>query len=217
MKRLCLLTSVAVAVLCLASLPATADTVFNNFGANFNYNCCVGGTLGGPNSPVGWIIQANEFTALATGSVSEIDVAIGFVVGTNGATVSLWTDNNGIPGAQLGTWDISNLPAFGTCCAVSTITGINGINVTTGTSYFLMASTPNDTWDAWNWNSIGDVGLVDFSFDGGQNWQQAQGATRYAFQILSGGNTGVPEPGTLVMLGSGALAVAGVIRRRFIA
>ena len=76
-----------------------------------------------------------------------------------------------------------------------------------------MASTPNDTWDAWNWNSIGDTGLVDFSFDGGATWNQAFGSTRYAFDVLVGGG-GVPEPGTFLMLGSGVLAAAGVIRRK---
>jgi hypothetical protein len=209
------LTLVTLIALSLATLPAMADTVFNNFGNNFDYNCCVGGTLGGPNSPVGWIIQANQFTAQAGGNVSEIDVAIGNVLGTNGATVSLWTDNgSGIPGVQLGSWNVTNLPPFGTCCAIESITGISGVSVTLGQSYFLMASTPSDTWDAWNWNSIGDTGLVDFTFDGGTTWNQAFGATRYAFQILTGTTT-TPEPGTLVMLGTGVLAMAGVIRRKF--
>jgi hypothetical protein len=201
-------------VLGVVCLPAMADTIaFNNFDVGHGYNCCVGGTIGGPNSPVGWIIQANQFTAAAGGNVSEIDVAIGYVTGTNGATVSLWTDNGGIPGAQLGTWNIGPLPVFGTCCDYEAITGISGVSITQGQSYFLMASTPNDTWDAWNYNSIGDTGLVDFSFDGGASWNQAFGATRYAFDVLVGGSP-TPEPGTLVMLGTGVLALGGAFRRR---
>jgi hypothetical protein len=196
------------------TLPAMADTVvFNNFDVGHGYNCCTGGTISGPSSAPGWIIQANQFTAGASGSVSEIDVAIGYVTGrVNGATISLWTNNAGVPGAQLGSWNITSLPAFGGCCSFSAITGISGVSVTSGQQYFLEASAPGDTWDAWNWNSIGDTGLVDFSFDGGVNWNQAQGATRYTFEIFAG--AGVPEPGTFLMLGSGVLAVAGAFRRK---
>jgi hypothetical protein len=212
LKRYWFVVLVAFIAFCAASVPAMASSVvFNNFGPGFDYNCCIGGTLGGPASPVGWVIQANQFTALAGGSVSEIDVAIGLVVGTNGATVSLWTDNSGIPGIQLGSWDITNLPDFGTCCAVSSILGISGINVSAGASYFLMASTPRDTWDAWNFNSIGDTGLVDFTFDGGTTWHQAPGSTRYAFQVLA---NPVPEPGTLMLFGSGIIGLAGILRRK---
>ncbi len=210
MSKLRIVTLLALVMLCVCSLPAMADVVYNNFGSGFSYNCCTGGTLGGPNSPVGLIDQGVLFTAQASGNVSEIDVAIGFVVGTNGATVSLWTNNNGVPGTQMGSWDISNLPQFGSCCGYNAITGINGVSVTQGQSYFLVGSTPNDTWDAWNWNSINDIGQVDYTQDG-VNWTQVQGATLYTFQILS---TGVPEPGTFVMLGSGVLAIAGVFRRR---
>ena len=211
MKRFWFVVLVASIALCAASVPTMASSVvFNNFGANWDYNCCVGGTLLG--SSIGWIIQANQFTALAGGSVSEIDVAIGYnFTGRNGATVSLWTDNSGIPGVQMGTWDLTNLPDFGTCCAVSSILGISGINVSAGASYFLMASTPSDTSDAWNWNSIGDTGLVDYTFDGGATWNQAFGNTRYAFQVLA---SPVPEPGTLMLFGSGIIGLAGILRRK---
>jgi hypothetical protein len=216
MKRIPWLLVTLILVVGVSSLPASADTFFSNFGQNNDYNCCVGGTIGGQNSPVGWIIQANEFTAAISGNVSQIDVAVGFVTGTNGATVSLWTDSAGIPTAMLGSWDLTNLPNFGSCCAVGTITGISGINLAAGTNYFLMVSAPDPTWDAWNYNSTGDVGLVDYTFDGGQTWNQAPGSTRYAFDVLGGGGGGgVPEPASLIMFGSGLLAAAGTIRRRF--
>ncbi|SRR5579872_20082 len=217
MKRVSWLLVMLVVVAGLTVLPASADTFFSDFGPGNSYNCCVGGTISGPTSAPGWVIQANQFTAGFSGSVSQIDIAIGYVTGAlNGATISLWSDNGGLPGSQLGSWNITNLTNFGSCCAVATISGISGINLVGGQTYFLMASAPNDTWDAWNWNSIGDTGLVDFSLDGGQTWNQAPGSTLYTFDVL--GNTGgsVPEPASMVMFGSGLLAAAGMIRRRFL-
>ncbi len=213
MSKLRVLTLLVLVGLCVCSLPAMADSVvYNNFGSGFSYNCCTGGTLGGSGSPVGLIDQGVLFTAQATGNVSEIDVAIGWVVGTNGATVQLWNaDSNGLPSTIASpAFDINNLQQFGNCCAYSAITGISGVSVTQGQQYVLVASTPNDTWDAWNWNSINDIGQVDYTTDG-VNWNAAPGSTLYTFQILA---TGVPEPGTFVMLGSGVLAIAGVFRRK---
>src|SRR5690349_5796048 len=119
MKRVSWLLVMLVVVAGVTVLPASADTFFSNFGPGNSYNCCVGGTISGPTSAPGWIIQANQFTAGFSGSVSQIDVAMGYVTGAlNGATISLWSDNGGIPGSQLGSWNITNLTNFGSCCAV---------------------------------------------------------------------------------------------------
>ncbi len=218
MKRSLLLFLVLASMALMASQSAIADTVFNNFAAGHGYNCCTGWTVSGSTSPPGLSTSANEFTALVTGSVSQIDVAVGWVTGTNGATVSFWTDNSGTPGAMLGSWDISNLPTFGTCCSFSTISGISGINVSAGQNYFLLLSAPSDTWDAWNFNSTGDKGLVVQSTDGGATWHLADNGApgtqnRSAFDVLT---NPVPEPGSLALLGSGVLVLAGNLRRKFL-
>lgn len=157
------------------------------------------------------IITANEFTSQGDFSVNQIDLALTWLIGTNGAVVSLWTDGGGIPGSQLGSWSVSNLPQFGTTSnQVATIAGITGVQVLTGNNYFLMvAPTDSTTWDAWNLNIVGAVGLVDQQVDG--VWTLFPGSTLSAFDVLE--NT-IPEPSSFLLLGTGLLCVACGVRRR---
>jgi hypothetical protein len=168
-----------------AAAPAlgfSAVRLFSNFGPGNAYNCCVGGTIGGPGSPVGFITQANQFTPSRNGLVVQIDVALGHVTGSNSATIELAADNGGVPGAVLRSWSVSGQPAFGTCCTVTTVQSYPPISVFAGTTYWVIASAASDTWDAWNWNSIGQVGNV--AFDTGSGWTVVSGATTYAFDVL---------------------------------
>ena len=48
---------------------------------------------------------ANTFTSLLTGSVSQIDLGVGFVTGVNSFYAAIWTDNGGLPGTELGQWN----------------------------------------------------------------------------------------------------------------
>ena len=70
-----------------------AGTFFSDLGTPVNYQCCIGGAIGGTSSVVGFIEQANQFTAGLSGSVSTIDVGLGWVTGANSANVSIWTSS----------------------------------------------------------------------------------------------------------------------------
>jgi hypothetical protein len=205
-------TLFALAVLCIISIPAAADTIYNNFDAGDSYNCCNGWTVSGPGSPPGEFISANEFTAGATGFVSQIDLAIGVVTGDGGGTAALYTVSNGIPGTLLGSWDYVAHQPFGNCCAIESISISGGPQLTSGIDYFLVLSADNPTWNAWNQNTTGATGEDLFSQDGGQTWNDNGIQTLGTFRIEG---TAVPEPGTLVMLGSGIVAAAAGLRRKF--
>ena len=103
---LCLIAVVAIS---MAAVPALADTAYNNLGTPPSYNCCAGWTVGGVSSPVGLVEDGEQFTSLATGSVNQIDVAVGWVVGTNALTVQLWTSVGDLPGTMLGSGTVTGL------------------------------------------------------------------------------------------------------------
>ena len=82
--------------------------------------------------PQGSVAEANQFQVTASGSVSQIDVAVGYVSGQNAFDIEIHDSNNGVPGALLASWDEPSPQNFGGCCALISITGISGLSLTAG-------------------------------------------------------------------------------------
>lgn len=142
---------------------------------------------------------ANEFVAGASGSISQIDIGIGTVLGANSFFVALYEASGGEPGTLIEQW--SNLTAtetFGQCCGLVTISGISGVSVVAGTSYFLVLGPTNldsSTSDMWNLNSTGVTGTDLYATSGcsngsgnGCSWNSNGTQTIGAFDII--GTTG---------------------------
>ncbi|MCW5936481.1 MAG: PEP-CTERM sorting domain-containing protein [Fimbriimonadaceae bacterium] len=180
---------------------------FNNFGPGDTYNNGNGYTISeGP--PINNDFnQGDQFTAAAGGPVDTITIALGYVTGTNGATITLHTDNNSEPGAVIGSWHITNMGNFGNPGIATTINVGGAVNIVAGQNYWLMASSDPNSWLAWNLNSTGDVGLHAFQTNGGP--YAISQATRGAFRVNV-----VPEPATMVALGAGIAAIAARRRRK---
>jgi hypothetical protein len=216
MKRMFWFTLILTVALCGGSLPARADVVFfNDFGPGFSYMCCTGLVAFGSSFNGESFEAANLFTAAASGSVSEIDVALGVISGDGGTTVSLWSNANGSPGTELGSWSGTSTEPFGQCCSVLTISGLAGPSLTAGQTYFVVIDPDPSTSFGWNWNNQGVTGRVEQSADGGATWGPGNIQALSAFEIL-GEPGSMPEPAAMLLLGAGLLCLAARGSRRVV-
>jgi hypothetical protein len=203
MSRLTL--AAGVVVLALAT-GASADVVFNNFGAGDAYNTGTGYTISA-GAPINtdWD-QGNSFVVTGdTYSLTSIEVAIGYVTGTNMVTFTLHEDNAGVPGNVLESFDFVNMGPFGNNNAPMEGASVANPTLQEGSTYWLIASSANNSWLAWNLNSIGDTRPRAARQNLGP-WG-VNNDTSAVFRI----NGVVPAPGALALLGVGLL---GVRRRR---
>lgn len=207
--------------LCVSGLPAAAQ-IFNDLGPPGNvYDVTNGYTIAGSGTIGEPYIAANLFTAGGSGSegVAQIDLAVGYII--NGPfNASIWTDNGGLPGVQIANAFWGNLmsnTSFGSCCGLVTISGISGVSLSGGQQYFMVLA-PTDPTDPsielWNFNNQGVNGNGElYSNDGGQTWGNNGFGPLGAFDIIASTGT-TPEPGSLLLFGSGLFAVFATIRRK---
>jgi MYXO-CTERM domain-containing protein len=206
---------VVLAIVLFAVAPAQAAVIFDNFGGGNGYNCCGGWTVSGATSGVGNEASAMDFTSTTAFTLSEIDVALGFVTGTNPGGVTLYLETStipaggGAPNTVLDSWLLGTLPSLGTCCGIESVFGTDSLAA--NTQYWLVAIPASDTWAAWNDNSIGATGNMAGSQDNGSTWNLSSGQDQGAFRVLSGSS--VPEPVTAFLAAAG-LGLLAVLRRK---
>ena len=135
-----------------------------------------------------------------------------------GWTVNLYGDSVGQPGSLLDTFHVGGTGGetfLGTFGGFPTYTyDIAGLNfaTTAGTQYWLDVYPDLGFPPQWGWSSgTGGDGVAYQDFFGSRSELGAD----MAFTLIGnpGGGT-TPEPGTLILLGTGALALMGSLRRK---
>ncbi len=212
--------------LLFVALNASADTVIFNDGAVDGHDNAFFVT--GPSNPnfLGSVQDiSNGFTAGASATPTTLEFGLWVSTGNTPTTISY----------EIGT------SAFGTDLGSGSV-GLNGTNSTllftnsfgydvysitipvtslamiSGDSYWLSLSNGNDSansgtvgWDVAN-GGIGGPATCNFR-QSGTNFGDC-GIGGESWELTSGSVTNTPEPGSLILLGSGLLGVAGAMRRR---
>jgi hypothetical protein len=127
--------------------PAGLKTIYTNLGPSVTdlFNDTSGYEVTGPNNslaiPEQWI--ALPFKPKVAAHVTVLQAAIGWQSGSKQVKLGLYSDNAGVVGTLIAGGHSTNLPTFGTCCQVVSVT-IASTAVTAGTQYWIVA-TSNDT------------------------------------------------------------------------
>jgi hypothetical protein len=151
------------------------------------YWCCTSYIVSGPNSEFGqqsWI--GAPFTPNASLTVSEIVLGLGIDSGKNTVVVTLNGDKDGLPGKELASTTISNLPDFPGCCGVVRAK-FDGVPVSAGLQYWVVVKTNSrdtNTLAAWNFNDTEQVIQGAEAVNDGSGWQPLQSFAAPAFEVL---------------------------------
>jgi hypothetical protein len=202
--------------LCVGSLPATAGTLFSDLGPSGNvYEMSAYGVGYGPapGDTTAVYTDADLFTVSGSGSeaVSQIDLGVSNIFGSGAFYAAIWTDSGGAPGTQVSGayWNLVTTIPYDNCCSLVSVAGITGVTLNGGQEYFMVVGPASLTdGSTLGWYLTLQQGLLDYSPDGGSTWQSEGTQFTGAFDVV-----GTPEPGTMVMLGSGLLAL-GLLRKR---
>jgi hypothetical protein len=208
----------AVATLLLAvPTMARADIIFSNFGPGQTYDVNNGNPIGnGLDGSGNNYAQAVSFIAPANYTVTSVSVALaGFgTSGTNDDPLfgTFNADNGDSPGTVLAstTAPPGILGPLGNNNPLVVVNGAS-IPIVAGERYWITISDTNGNGSvAWNLNITGDTNDTGTSTDGGMTWFSPSFQTPGAFEVDGTlATTVTPEPGSLALLGTGAMALLG--------
>jgi hypothetical protein len=213
-RKITLLTVVAAFIVLLCATAGATDVLYTTLGPNGEYDTASGYFVDGANYYNQ--VLALPFTPNQTENMVDAVLALGNYSGGNSPINAYLALDDGFnePGTIIATLtQQGTIPPFTSGGGLVTF-NCNGCGqVNTGTQYWVIAQEQDpNTEQAWMFAYQDQSGHIAFDQNGSENgpWNQFDGTTS-GFRV----DGEVPEPGTLIMLGSGIVAAAAGLRRKF--
>lgn len=186
--------------------PAFAGVVVSSFGPGDGFDVNGGlsiSTIGSTNDYETALAVA--FTPSTTFTLAQIDLALGWISGTNSFVVDLRNDNDDPTGSVIASWTFAALP-FGKP-DIDTLTSTGGVVLNAGTIYWIeVLPGGSDTYGAWNEPSPDTyVGEEAESLNRGVTWYPPVNGVGPAFDVMST----TPEGNSALLVCVGLFAVVG--------
>jgi hypothetical protein len=185
--RLVTMISPAAAAKLQALAAKKGGSIFNNLATVYKdglYWCCSAGTISGQDSIVGeQVVQGVPFTPKASKNATMITVAAAYVSGTNSMTVSPYSDNNNEPGTELASGTATNIETLGVCCGTASVK-IPSTQLTKGTQYWVVLSSPDSSWEGWDDSETAQVNAQTIAYNqNNTGWQNYSSNVTFAMDV----------------------------------
>lgn len=189
----------AISLALVATRSAEAVVLFDTFGPGDTFEPTVGTVI----ADFQWV--AAQFDPVQSAQLTSVEVPLFNDQGAADATVTIYADSAGVPGAIL---DSATLSGFTDGIVTALMTG--GVLLNTGTNYWIGLSANSPNAQAWRFTDPDVAGRRALSNNQGASWVGFDSTETTAFRV----NGSVPVPATLALVGLG-LAGIGYGRRQF--